>query len=153
KNYAEAEKKLRRALELDRNHNRALCNLGLVLGHQKRYQEAFQAFRAAGVSEADAHCNLGFVYWSQGKLDDARRECKAALEKRAGSTKPMDMLAQLDRPMGARGKGKDRPTARGPGQSSRPPVVQESIEDAVAAGNAQTDAVVGEGGQRYVLPA
>jgi Flp pilus assembly protein TadD len=92
----EAEKCLRQALQMDPNHKRAHSNLGLVLGQQKRYQEAFEAFRAAGVSEAEAHSNLAFVYLSQGKREDACRECRIA-QRLSPSCKPaQDMLAKLD---------------------------------------------------------
>jgi Flp pilus assembly protein TadD len=99
-NWSEAEKKLRQALQLSPQHQRARCNLGLVLGQQERYPEALQAFRAAQLSDAEAHSNLGFIYWSQGRLDEARQQCRLALQKDSSSTKSRDLLAQLDRPSG-----------------------------------------------------
>jgi Flp pilus assembly protein TadD len=96
--WDEAEKRLRRALELQPGHPRALANLGMVLGQQGHYDEALEKFRAAGVSEADAHCNLAFVYWSQGRLLDARRECQAARQYDGTCANAGAILAQLDRP-------------------------------------------------------
>src|SRR5262249_5894362 len=70
-NWAEAEKKLRRALELNPGLARAHNNLGMVLGQRERYDDALREFRVAGLSEAQAHCNLAFVYWTKYRLDEA----------------------------------------------------------------------------------
>src|SRR5262245_17328871 len=70
--WGEAEKHFNHALVLDPEHQRARANLGLALGQQRRYDEALRTFRTAKLSEAEAHCNLAFIYWSQGKMDDAR---------------------------------------------------------------------------------
>lgn len=102
-NWAEAESKLRHALELDKKHVRARCNLGLTLGQQDRYQEALQCFRDAGLDEADAHCDLAFIYWTKHRLDDARRECEAARKLNPGCNKAQDLLTQLDAPAKPRG--------------------------------------------------
>jgi Flp pilus assembly protein TadD len=96
-NWTEAEKQLRHALELDPKHGRARANLGLVLGHEGKYAEALAAFQAV-VGAADAHCNLAFVYWSQGKLDEARAECRQAVLLEPANSKAPAILAQLDRP-------------------------------------------------------
>lgn len=77
-NWAEAEKKLRQALKLDPQHARAHANLGLVLGQMGRYDEALREFRAAQLSESEAHCDLAFVYLTKGKLEDAKQECRIA---------------------------------------------------------------------------
>src|SRR5262245_5241702 len=45
--WAEAEKSLRKALELNPKHERALMNLGMALGQQQRYQEALAYFERA----------------------------------------------------------------------------------------------------------
>jgi tetratricopeptide (TPR) repeat protein len=93
--WQDAEKCLRKAVELDPQQARARCNLGLALGQQGRYDEAFQQFRSV-VGEAEAHCNLAFVYWTQGKLEEARRECHNANQINPSCTKSLDMLAALD---------------------------------------------------------
>lgn len=95
--WADAEKHLRHALEIDATHARARCNLGLALGQQGRYGEALEAFTKV-VTPAEAHCNLAFVYWTQGKLEDARRECLLATSTDATCTKAQEILAQLDLP-------------------------------------------------------
>jgi Flp pilus assembly protein TadD len=112
-NWAEAEKHLRRALELQPAHPRALANLGMVLGQQGRYGDALASFRAANVSEAEAHCNLAFVYWSKGRLLDARRECQSAQQLDSTCANAQAILAQLDRPRSTEGRQVGRPAPDG----------------------------------------
>jgi Flp pilus assembly protein TadD len=97
KNWSEAENKLRYALQLDPQHARAHTNLGMVLGHLERYGEAYTEFRAAQLSEAEAHCDIAFVYWSQGKMDQAKHECRTAREMDSSCLKARDMLAALEK--------------------------------------------------------
>lgn len=97
-NFIEAEKQFRHALKLKRDHKEAAANLGLALGQQERYQEAFKAFREAGLSEADAHCNLGFVYACKGKLEEAQRECELALKADPSCVKARDLSQRLANP-------------------------------------------------------
>jgi tetratricopeptide (TPR) repeat protein len=103
-NWKEAEAKLRRALDLDKYHARARCNLGLVLGQQDRFEEAYQMFRQAGLEEADAHCDMAFIYWTRGRsyYDRARRECNLACQINPACSKAQDLLAQLDNAQKAR---------------------------------------------------
>jgi Flp pilus assembly protein TadD len=116
--WAEAEKHLRKALELDAKHSRARCNLGLVLGQQQRYDEARECFRAV-VGEADSHCNLAFVYWTQGKIDEARRECQLAEKADGTNVKAKEILAQLDRRGEAPAGRGDEPARPGQGRRDR----------------------------------
>jgi len=102
-NGAEATTKLKRAVELDPHNARAHSNLGLALGRQERYGEALQEFLAAGLSEAEAHSNLAFIYLTKGKMDDARRECETARQKDPYCTKAQEMLARMDAPPRPRG--------------------------------------------------
>ena len=97
KNWREAEAKLRHALQIDPQHARAHNNLGLVLGELKRYPEAFAEFRAAQLSEAEAHCDMAFVYWSQGKMEEAKQECRVARDMDTSCLKARDMLAALEK--------------------------------------------------------
>src|SRR5262249_29832425 len=96
-NWRDAESKLRKALELEKRHARARCNLGLVLGQQDRFEEAFQMFRQAGLEEADAHCDMAFIYWTRGKnyYDRARRECIMARQLNAACSKAQQLLVQI----------------------------------------------------------
>ncbi len=133
-NWDEAEAKMRKALQLNAKHERAHGNLGLVLGQKDRPGDALKEFRAAGLSEAEAHCNLAFVYWSRGKLESAKQECRAARELDASCVKARDMLAMLEAPPhppaepGKPGRGA---TARRPGDgrpraAALPPEVWEA---------------------------
>src|SRR5262245_26217618 len=97
-NWKEAEAKLRRALDLDKHHARARCNLGLVLGQQDRFDEAYQMFRQAGLDEADAHCDIAFIYWTYCRTyyDRPRRECILARQLNPACSKAQELLAQID---------------------------------------------------------
>jgi Tfp pilus assembly protein PilF len=103
-NWAEAEKKLRHALALNPQHQRAHSNLGLVLGQLERYDEAYREFRAAQLSDAEAHCDMAFVYWQKGRLEDAKQECRLARDKDPTLAKAKDMLAALEQPAHPRDK-------------------------------------------------
>ncbi len=104
-NWAEAEKKLRQALKLDPQHDRAHTNLGLVLGQMERYDEAYREFRAAKLSDAEAHCDMAFVYWQKGKMEDAKQECRVARDKDPALAKAREMLTVLEQPTHPRDKG------------------------------------------------
>ncbi len=104
-NYVQAEKLLRRALAIDPKLARAHNDLGLVLGVQGRYPEAFNEFRASGLTEAEAHCDMAFVYWWKKKDKDdklseakARAEAKLAIEKDPSCVQARELLIQLDNP-------------------------------------------------------
>lgn len=121
-NWTDSEKQLRKALELDPQHARAHCNLGLVLGQQGRYDEAFRQFRSV-VNEAEAHCNMAFVYWTQGKAEEARRECEKANQIDPACTKSLDILAALNqaaKPADAAEKLASAPAPRRGGERQRP---------------------------------
>jgi Flp pilus assembly protein TadD len=125
--WNEAEQKLRQALMIDPTHRRARCNLGLVLGHQGRTEEAFQAFRTAGVSEAESHCNLAFISWSQGQLNEARGRCRLAQQCNPNCTKAQQILAQLDRPARKAPEALARASAQKPARSAYLPVAQAPV--------------------------
>jgi Tfp pilus assembly protein PilF len=69
-NHAEAEVQLRHALVAAPHHQRALTNLGIVLAHQNRFQEAFDSF-ASAVGPAAAHNNVGMLLARQGRTAEA----------------------------------------------------------------------------------
>jgi len=77
-NNAEAEKSLRKALEIDPNHAKALCNLALVLAAEGRFDESFEAFSKV-VGPAAAYSNVGVLLAKQGRYDEARRAFHQAL--------------------------------------------------------------------------
>jgi Flp pilus assembly protein TadD len=115
--WGDAEKQLRHALEIDPKNDRARCNLGLALGQQGRYDEALKTFRAAHIEDAEAHGNLAFIYWSQGKFDEAKRECLEAQRLDPASVKAKEMLSQLDRPMSAVADAGKPARGRGPARA------------------------------------
>ncbi|HMF12891.1 MAG TPA: tetratricopeptide repeat protein [Gemmataceae bacterium] len=125
-NWKDAEAKLRRALDLDKQHARARCNLGLVLGQQDRFDEAYQMFRQAGLDEADAHCDLAFVFWTRGPsyYERARRECIMARQINPACSKAQELLTQID---AARQPRSERLAARttAPEQTPRAPTTSE----------------------------
>jgi Flp pilus assembly protein TadD len=121
--WKEAEAKFRRTLELDKRHVRARCNLGLTLGQQDRYAEAFQAFREAGLDEADAHCDLAFVYWTKSRFDEAERECFLARQKNPACSKAKDLLVQIEeakKPRSERAAARNRTADNQVGRVSSP---------------------------------
>jgi Tfp pilus assembly protein PilF len=67
-----------RDLRSSPQHQRALTNFGIVLAHQGRYQESFDAF-AAVVGLAAAHCNLGMLLARDGRTEDAKAAFNASL--------------------------------------------------------------------------
>ena len=73
-----AEKYLAQAVAKVPTDGRIRNNLGLVLGHLGRDEEALDQFKAAG-SEADAYFNLAFVCASQDRIPDAKTCFRKAL--------------------------------------------------------------------------
>jgi Tfp pilus assembly protein PilF len=92
--WKKAEETYRKALELGKNP-RASNNLGLALAEQGRYREALASFRDA-TDEARAHGNLGFVFLTQGKRENARRAYQRALELDPSYELARNVLAQMD---------------------------------------------------------
>jgi len=66
-----AERSLLKAVAMAPSKPRYRNNLGMVYGHQRRYEEAMDQFRRAG-SEADAQYNLAFIKASQNDFDGAK---------------------------------------------------------------------------------
>ena len=65
-----AETSFRDAIALNPNDPTYRRNLGLALARQTRYEEALEAFRSAG-SEQAAENNIAYIYFRDGRLDDA----------------------------------------------------------------------------------
>jgi Tfp pilus assembly protein PilF len=115
--YVEAEKLLRRALAIDPKLARAHNDLGLVLGQMERYPEAFNEFRASGLTEAEAHCDMAFVYWwkkkdGQDMLSQAKAEAKLAVQKDPSCVQARELLAQLENPHPGPSEPNDKPADR-----------------------------------------
>jgi tetratricopeptide (TPR) repeat protein len=75
---AKAESALRKATTLEPSNQRYCNNLGLVVGHLGRHEEALECFRKAS-SEADAQYNLAFVYAAQERPMEAKTCFQLAL--------------------------------------------------------------------------
>jgi Tfp pilus assembly protein PilF len=100
---SEAEKALRRAVEVDPNYLAAHNNLGLVLGQQGKLEAAMAAFRKAG-SEAQAHANLAYVHATRGELDQAERHYSRALTLDQELRPAAEALLQVARHTGSLGR-------------------------------------------------
>jgi Tfp pilus assembly protein PilF len=143
--FDDAESKLRRAVQLDPNHQRARCNLGLTLGQMGRLDEAKKVFQDAHLSEAEVHCNLAFIHLCRSEKNkntvaDARREAELAAQLDPFCNQAKMLLTQLDNPgktpadmMADRFEGKPsascdaagcRPSPTLPPASAKSPVVQ-----------------------------
>ena len=92
---AKAEAALVKATRLEPSNQRYWNNLGLVLGHQGRYDEALDCFRKSG-SEADAQYNLAFVYAAQERVEDAKRCFQAALTSDPTHRRAREALASFE---------------------------------------------------------
>src|SRR5690606_7668580 len=91
-----AEEVLRAAVAADPRHQRSLNNLGLVLGHQGRFDEALAQFRSGG-TEAEAYANLAFVLAYHGRFEEAKRNYSIALTKNPRLKVAAEALVELDK--------------------------------------------------------
>jgi tetratricopeptide (TPR) repeat protein len=66
-------------LAVDRNHEAAHNNLGLLLGIQGRYEESLAEFKKCG-SEAEANASLAYAMTQRGELDQAQKRYLYALQ-------------------------------------------------------------------------
>ncbi len=76
---AESEKYLRQALQTEGRQERTWVNLGIVLAAQGRLDESLDASQHALRSEL-AYCNIAAVQVSQGKMAEAKKSYRKALE-------------------------------------------------------------------------
>jgi tetratricopeptide (TPR) repeat protein len=76
--YQEAEATLVKAVQLNPKNRRAVVNRGMAIGQQGRYEDAFNVF-AGAVGQAEAHANLGYIYTTQGKREEAINAYRQAL--------------------------------------------------------------------------
>jgi Flp pilus assembly protein TadD len=73
-----AEASFREAIALNSLDPVYRNNLGIALARQTRYEEALTAFRSAG-SEQKAENNIAYIYFRDGRLDDAIAHYERAL--------------------------------------------------------------------------
>jgi tetratricopeptide (TPR) repeat protein len=95
--WLEAEKWFRQSLDMAPQHARATVNLGMTLGQQARYDEAFQTFKKVN-TEAEAYVNMGFIYQTHGKRDEAKQAYRTALQVQPDLDLARRALAKLEAP-------------------------------------------------------
>ena len=111
KDWQGAEAALRTALALEPGDTTARNNLGLALGRQERYVEAYAAFLEVGAERA-ARNNLGYVYFLNGHYAEAIGQYELALATEGGEAQVVltNLNAALDAleaaPAGA-GRGRE----------------------------------------------
>ncbi len=93
-NVEQAEERLRAAIKVDSGHEKALLNLGLVLG-QQQFDEALTVFEQA-VGPAAARHNLGLLHAQHGNADEARRWFAEAARLDPSLTQPREVLAWME---------------------------------------------------------
>jgi Tfp pilus assembly protein PilF len=76
--WSQAERNFRESLKLNPKLERAKINLGMSLGQQARFQEAFDVFSDA-VGPAAAHSNIGVLLAKQGRHAEAINAFQSAL--------------------------------------------------------------------------
>ena len=92
-----AEDYFRQAIAADKRYDRAWINLGLALGQQQKYDDALAAFQNS-VSEPESHCNLAFIYLTQGKREEAKESYRRALQIDPSLEIASYALARIDQP-------------------------------------------------------
>jgi Tfp pilus assembly protein PilF len=76
--YPEAEEWLLKAVKANPKNRRAVINRGMAVGQQRRYADAFNIF-AGAVGTAEAHANMGYIYSTQGRREEAMNAYREAL--------------------------------------------------------------------------
>jgi len=95
---ADAERELKRALQIQPNDPDAHNNLGAVYLDQQKYDAAIIELSAAlrvNPWQVDAHNNLGVAYMNRGVIDSAAREFREALRLNPGHPNARQNLARL----------------------------------------------------------
>jgi tetratricopeptide (TPR) repeat protein len=104
--WAEAEMNYRQVIALNSEHQRAHNNLGLVLAHNSRQEDAVAEFRKGGCGEADARENVALALATEGRWDEARSQYRLALRAQPASATALARLAEVDRTMARLGAKK-----------------------------------------------
>ena len=94
-NLIEAERNLRKCLELAPDHARGHNNLGMILARTDRCQEALAEFHRAGCNEADAQSNLAYALTLERRWTEAQACYERALAADPSSTGSQKGLQEL----------------------------------------------------------
>jgi serine/threonine protein kinase/tetratricopeptide (TPR) repeat protein len=111
KRYSEAANAYQKALKVKPDDLTAQAALGDALFRDRRLDEAIAAYNQAltipdhAEGHYKTHYNLGLVYSSQNKLDDAYREYSAALAARPDSPETLCMLGMVVQDLGKFAEG------------------------------------------------
>jgi Tfp pilus assembly protein PilF len=100
--FSAAEAHLRSALTQSPTNERARVNLGIVLAHQGKHQEAFDTFSGV-VGPAAAHSNLGAILAKQGRYAESRQALQSALALNPDIAPARALLQNLDEQVSAAG--------------------------------------------------
>ena len=92
---AEAESTLRQAIAIDPHMARAHNNLGLVLAHNGKSDEALREFSRGGCRESDARVNLAYCLMAQRDFSAAQRQLQLAMAADPQSDAPGRGLTHL----------------------------------------------------------
>jgi Tfp pilus assembly protein PilF len=136
--WAEAEMNLQQALVLKPDHARAHNNLGLVLTHTDRVEEALAHFRKAG-TEAQAHLNLAVALMLDERWDDARAQYEQALSADPSLEQAKKGLQELDMLLAKISPPQSVPLA--PTAASAPAIVQASLTEPADASSPSAEQV------------
>ena len=95
--WQDAEKSLRQAIALNADHSHAHNNLGSVLAHTGRCEEALVEYRKSGCTAADAHSNVAYALTLEHQLPEARKHYEQALAIEPSSERARKGLEELNR--------------------------------------------------------
>ena len=144
--WAEAEMNLRQSIAIRPDHSRAHNNLGSVLAHNLRTEEALVEFRKAGCGSADSHNNLAIALTLDRRWSEAREQYRLALTADPTSQVAKTRLAELETlvakvdPAGRNGL---QDTKILPASARRDPVVPNALLDTkILPASARRDPVV-----------
>lgn len=95
--WPESEMNLKQSIAIRPELQRAHNNLGLVLAHGSKLEEARHEFQLGGLSLPDSHWNLAQMLVSQSRWDEARTEFRKIKSLTPKNTEVDRQLASLDR--------------------------------------------------------
>jgi tetratricopeptide (TPR) repeat protein len=108
--WPKAEREVRRAIKLKPDFARAHVNLGMILSRNGQFDQALASFRKV-LPESDAHYNLGLMFRSQQRYEDAAWAFNRAIDHDPQFAAAKTQLEQIA-PKLARAGGPDTKHAR-----------------------------------------
>lgn len=91
-----AEKYLREALTINPKHAKAMVNLAMTLGQKRDYAQSYETFLKV-VPPAHAHCNMAFIFTTQGRREEAKEAYRKALSLEPSLQLAQAALSKLER--------------------------------------------------------